>query len=60
MPNFTKRYLDTLAAETGFIRDNLEKVLRLCEVLHYIEVPGISCVWPEPSSGKSHVLQVAG
>jgi predicted nucleotidyltransferase component of viral defense system len=36
MPNFTKRYLDTLAAETGFIRDNLEKVLRLCEVLHYI------------------------
>jgi predicted nucleotidyltransferase component of viral defense system len=28
--------LDTLAAETGFIRDNLEKVLRLCEVLHYI------------------------
>ncbi|MDR0988134.1 MAG: nucleotidyl transferase AbiEii/AbiGii toxin family protein [Prevotellaceae bacterium] len=28
--------MDTLAAETGFIRDNLEKVLRLCEVLHYI------------------------
>jgi predicted nucleotidyltransferase component of viral defense system len=25
-----------LATETGFIRDNLEKVLRLCEVLHYI------------------------
>ena len=36
MYNYTKKNLDRLAVETGFIRDNLEKVFRLCEVLQYL------------------------
>jgi predicted nucleotidyltransferase component of viral defense system len=36
MYNYTKKDLDKIAVETGFIRDNLEKVFRLCEVLRYL------------------------
>jgi predicted nucleotidyltransferase component of viral defense system len=36
MFRYTKNELDVLAANTGFLRDNLEKVLRLCDVLQYI------------------------
>ncbi|MDR1895783.1 MAG: nucleotidyl transferase AbiEii/AbiGii toxin family protein [Prevotellaceae bacterium] len=36
MYNYTKKDLEKLAAETGFIRDNLEKVFRLCEILQYM------------------------
>ena len=36
MYNYTKKDLDKVAVETGFIRDNLEKVFRLCEVLQYL------------------------
>jgi len=36
MYNYTKKDLDKVAAETGFIRDNLEKVFRLCEILQYL------------------------
>jgi len=36
MYNYTKKDLDKVAVETGFIRDNLEKVFRLCEILQYI------------------------
>jgi len=36
MYNYTKKDLDKFAADTGFIRDNLEKVFRLFEVLQYI------------------------
>ena len=32
---FDKTYLDRLATESGFIRDNLEKVLRLVEILSF-------------------------
>ena len=35
MLSFDKTYLDQLAAESGFIRDNLEKVLRLVEILKF-------------------------
>jgi len=28
--------LEKVSAETGFIRDNLEKVFRLCEILQYL------------------------
>ena len=35
MLSFDKTYLDRLAAESGFIRDNLEKVLRLVEILKF-------------------------
>ncbi len=36
MFRYTKNELDALAANTGFLRDNLEKVLRLCDVLEYL------------------------
>ena len=36
MYNYTKKDLDKFAAEIGFIRDNLEKVFRLCEILQYL------------------------
>ncbi len=36
MYNYTKKDLDKIAVETGFIRDNLEKVFRLCGVLQYL------------------------
>jgi len=36
MYNYTKKDLDKVATETGFIRDNLEKVFRLCEILQYL------------------------
>jgi len=36
MYNYSKSFLDKVATETGFIRDNLEKVFRLCEILQYL------------------------
>jgi predicted nucleotidyltransferase component of viral defense system len=36
MYKYNKKDLDELAANTDFIRDNLEKVLRLCDILQYI------------------------
>ena len=36
MYNYTKKDLDKVATETGFIRDNLEKIFRLCEILQYL------------------------
>ncbi|MDR0231297.1 MAG: nucleotidyl transferase AbiEii/AbiGii toxin family protein [Dysgonamonadaceae bacterium] len=36
MYNYTKKDLDKVAGETGFIRDNLEKIFRLCEILQYL------------------------
>lgn len=35
MSLYSKRYLEQIAGEQGFIRDNLEKVMRLAEVLNY-------------------------
>ena len=34
--NFSKQYLIELANQTKFIKDNLEKVLRLAEILKFI------------------------
>lgn len=34
--NYTKQYLAELASKTNFIKDNLEKVLRLSEVLKFL------------------------
>lgn len=34
--DYSKQYLENLSKETGFIRDNLEKVLRLVEVLKFL------------------------
>lgn len=34
--NYTKQYLTELASKTNFIKDNLEKVLRLSEILRFL------------------------
>jgi predicted nucleotidyltransferase component of viral defense system len=36
MYNYSKKDLDAIAAKTGFIRDNLEKVFRLTDILEYL------------------------
>jgi predicted nucleotidyltransferase component of viral defense system len=36
MYKYNKNDLDLLAANTDFLRDNLEKVLRLCDILQYM------------------------
>ena len=36
MNSYNKSYLDSIAKEKGFVRDNLEKVIRLAEVLRYL------------------------
>lgn len=36
MNSYNKQALDIIAKEQGFIRDNLEKVMRLVEILNYI------------------------
>ena len=33
---FSRNDIDNLAAELNFIRDNMEKVVRLCTILEYI------------------------
>ncbi|KAA6316659.1 hypothetical protein EZS27_033062, partial [termite gut metagenome] len=36
MYNYSRKDLGKVATETGFIRDNLEKVFRLCNILEYL------------------------
>ena len=36
MNSYNKTYLDQISQEKGFVRDNLEKVIRLAEILRYI------------------------
>lgn len=36
MYNYSKSFLERIAVETGFIRDNLEKVFRLCDILQFL------------------------
>ncbi len=38
---FSKQYLSSLAAQTGFIKETLEKVLRLSEVLRFISADSV-------------------
>ena len=35
MNSYNKQVLDAIAKEQGFIRDNLEKVMRLVDILNY-------------------------
>lgn len=35
MNSYNKQSLDAIAKEQGFIRDNLEKVMRLVDILNY-------------------------
>ena len=41
MYNYSKKDLDAIAAETGFIRDNLEKTFRLADILEYLNHNGL-------------------
>ena len=50
MNSYNKTYLDQIAQEKGFVRDNLEKVIRLAEILRYIN--------QSPLLQKSLVLKV--
>ena len=54
MNSYNKIYLEKIAKEKGFVRDNLEKVMRLSEILQYfnqseflhdslVTVSGIRC-----------------
>jgi len=36
MYNYSKSDLERMASETNFIRDNLEKILRLCDILRHL------------------------
>jgi predicted nucleotidyltransferase component of viral defense system len=42
MYNYSKRFLEKIATETGFIRDNLEKVFRLCDILQFLNANPIT------------------
>lgn len=43
MYSYSKDALDIIAREQGFIRDNLEKVMRLAEIINYFhESPNLS------------------
>jgi predicted nucleotidyltransferase component of viral defense system len=43
MYNYSKSFLDKMAVETGFIRDNLEKVFRLCDILQFLNTHPTTC-----------------
>jgi predicted nucleotidyltransferase component of viral defense system len=36
MYNYSKSFLEKMSSETGFIRDNLEKVFRMCDILQFL------------------------
>lgn len=38
MPNYNFNYLEKKAKELGFIRDTLEKVFRLTDILEYFNI----------------------
>ena len=39
--NYSKQYLVELSDKTNFIKDNLEKVLRLAEILKFLNNDGV-------------------
>ena len=43
MSTYNRQQLSILATETGFLRDNLEKVIRLTDILHFIEDQDFLC-----------------
>jgi predicted nucleotidyltransferase component of viral defense system len=42
MYNYSKSFLDKMATDSGFIRDNLEKVFRLCDILQFLNTYSIT------------------
>lgn len=39
--NYSKQYLAELSIKTNFIKDNLEKVLRLAEILKFLNTDNL-------------------
>lgn len=39
--NYSKQYLAELSTKTNFIKDNLEKVLRLAEILKFLNIDNL-------------------
>lgn len=39
--NYSKQYLTELSVKTNFIKDNLEKVLRLAEILKFLNTDNL-------------------
>ena len=50
MNSYNKQALDIIAKEQGFIRDNLEKVMRLVEILNYYIHPTVIAVSGKPGT----------
>jgi predicted nucleotidyltransferase component of viral defense system len=42
MYNYSKSFLEKTATESGFIRDNLEKVFRLCDILQFLNTYSVT------------------
>jgi hypothetical protein len=42
MYNYSKSFLEKTAKESGFIRDNLEKVFRLSDILQFLNTYAIT------------------
>ena len=42
MYNYNKSFLEKIAMETGFVRDNIEKVFRLCDILQFLNTHSIT------------------
>ena len=42
MYNYSKSFLEKISMETGFVRDNLEKVFRLCDILSFFNNQSIT------------------
>lgn len=62
MNSYNKQALDIIAKEQGFIRDNLEKVMRLVEILNYFHhslLLSKSLVLKGGHCHQSHNLSVA-
>ncbi len=43
MSSYKKDYIESIAKEKGFLRDNLEKVMRLAEILSYFNKSALLC-----------------
>ena len=42
MYNYSKSFLEKTASDNGFIRDNLEKVFRLCDILQFLNTYSVT------------------
>lgn len=58
MYKYDKAFLDKKSLETGFIRDNLEKVYRLADVLEYINTNPLLCEYLVLKGGTAINLTV--